>query len=551
MRLVRHLAAATMFAGVFGCADLEVANPNNPDRQRTLANPSDVEALAGAQFQQIVSATHFANGRIQAGMMTASFMSASTLANNGMGPRSSIPRNAIDNSLGNAYQNENFAEYRLLSFVARNASDVLVRSKDPAFSLGVSRGGDLQRLNAWTHFVYGVAMGYLSLAYDSAGVPRPQDEAVFIPLLEGYQEVNAHALAQFDSALAYATMSGTTSLPGSGWLTGPSGDGVSMTRFAQVVRSYRAQIRAGAARSAAERAAIDWNAVIADATSGIDSDLVVQMNPSLGWDYGWLSTGLHYRDANWHQQPYYIIGMADVSGRFDAWLATPRDNRTPFLIVTPDQRFPQGATREAQNRSAGDDDTPLPAGQYFRNRNPGKDQAAVGWRNSWYDHYRFRAFSDAARIGAFPLFTRAESEMLAAEGYLRTGNVAAAAALIDRTRTAAGLPALSGVVASATQPVPGGAECVPRVPLGDSAPACGDIMEAMKWEKRLETAFTSWGAWFFDSRGWGDLPIGTAVQWPVPSQEADARLMAQYNLGGEGRPGGATESTYGYGVGSR
>jgi hypothetical protein len=223
------------------------------------------------------------------------------------------------------------------------------------------------------------------------------------------------------------------------------------------------------------------------------------------------------------------------------------------VIVTPDTRFPQGATRDVQNRITADDDKALPAGQYFRNRNPGKDQNQNNWRDSQYDHYRFRAFADANRTGAFPLFTRAENDMLAAEGYIRKQDFASAATLIDRTRTAAGLPALTGMVTSATQPVPGGAQCVPRVPVGPdfTSTACGTIFEAMKWEKRMETAYTTYGAWFFDSRGWGDLAIGTALHWPVPNQELDARILPIYNLGGVDRMDGATESTYGYGVGER
>jgi hypothetical protein len=550
MRLFRHLAASALVVSVVGCTDLEVVNPNNPDRSRTLANPADVEALAATQYQQIIIATHGSIARMQTGMMTASLMNASTLANNGMGPRGGIPRSQIDNSVGNAYQGENFAEYRLLSFVARNSADVLFRSKVPDFALGTGQEGNLQRLKAWAHFTYGLATGYLSLAYDSAGVPRPDDPPGFIPPLESYSDVNAFALAQFDSALAYAAQSGTTALP-TGWLTGPTGATVSMTRFAQVVRSYRAQIRAGVARTPEERGAVNWDAVIADATAGIDSDLLVETNPSVNWDYSWLATTLHFRDVNWHQMTPYIIGMADTSGEYDAWLATPRNNRTPFVIVTPDRRFPQGASRAAQQRPANEDDTALPPGQYFRNRNPGKDQAATGWENSFYDHYRHRGWADASRIGLFPFLTRAEVDMLAAEGHIRRGNIGAAAALIDRTRTAAGLPALAGVVTTAAQSVPGGAQCVPRVPLGTSPTVCGTIMEAMKWEKRLETAYTSWGAWFFDSRGWGDLPIGTAVHWPVPSQEANARVMPIYNMGGVGNPGGAATSTYGFGVGER
>jgi hypothetical protein len=141
--------------------------------------------------------------------------------------------------------------------------------------------------------------------------------------------------------------------------------------------------------------------------------------------------------------------------------------------------------------------------------------------------------------------------MLAAEGYIRTGNIAAAAALIDKTRTTANLPALTGVVTDINTQVPGGASCVPRIPVAPTytTTACGNILEAMKWEKRMETAYTTYGAWFFDSRGWGDLALGTAIQWPVPNQELDARLLPLYNLGGIGAPGGAPLGTYGFGSG--
>lgn len=551
MRYIKYLTVACLIAAVSGC-DLEVTNENNPDRPRMLGNPADIEALAGSQFQQIIFGTIGEIERVHTGMLTAAFENASGLANNGLGPRSGIERQPIDNNRGNAYAVENFNDYRILASVARNSADVLARAKDPEFTLTSGAGAE-NRLMAWAHFTAGVSVGYLSLVYDSVGVPRPDDDPHETPMLEGYLAANAYALAQFDSALAYATMPGTSDIP-EGWLTGPGGPSLDMTRFAQVIRSFRARMRAGVARDPAERAAVDWDQVIADALAGIESDLEIHLDPSKNWDYEWLSTGLHFRDANWHQMTPYIIGMADVSGGFERWLATPRANRTPFLIITPDLRFPQGSTRAAQNADRGGQGVPT-GGKYFRNRDPGGDQAATGWQNSQYDHYRFRALSNSNRVGILPFFTKAENDMLAAEGLIRRQRIAEAAELIDRTRTrpTVGLPALSGVITSDTQPVPGGSECVPRVPVGPdfTTTACGNIMEAMKWEKRMETAYTTYGAWFFDARGWGDLPIGTAVHWPVPNQEADARGGAIYNMGGVGQPGGAGPSTYGYGSGDR
>lgn len=545
LRYAATVSALAVLSGALACSDpLEVKNEDNPDRGTVLRRPADVEGLAASLYQRITSATLGNIARTNTGMMTASLMNASGLANNGLGPRGAMPRGQIDNSRGNPYPTENFQDFNIHAQVARTASDILARAKGGGFTLGNAGADD--RMIAFTHFNYGVALGNLALVYDSAGIPRPADAATDVPELVGYPQVMEAALQELDSALLYAAKPGTAALPAN-WL---NGNAMSMDDFQRLVRSHKARFRAGVARTPAENAAVDWNLVVADATAGITSTFEIAMDPVNGWDVAWLAGTLHFRDVNWHQMTPYIIGMADVSGAYADWLATGRDERTPFLIRTPDRRFPSGTTRAQQN-AVGQD--VLPAGVYFRNRDPGLDNPAQGWQNSFYDHYRFRAFSNANRIGRFPLFTQVENDMLAAEGFLRTDRVPEAAALIDRSRVRNGLPALSGAVTSATQPVPGGNDCVPKVPSSPTSATlvCGNVLEAMKWEKRLETAFTAYGAWFFDSRRWGDLPEGTAVQWPVPFQELDARLRPLYNLGGAGNPGAAGPSSYGFGSGNR
>ena len=62
----------------------------------------------------------------------------------------------------------------------------------------------------------------------------------------------------------------------------------------------------------------------------------------------------------------------------------------------------------------------------------------------------------------------------------------------------------------------------------------------------METAFTGWASWYFDSRGWGDLAEGTALEYPVPYQELDARRKPIYDLGGVGGKSAAVKGTYGF-----
>ena len=104
-RFIRYLAVASLVGAVVGCREdvLEVQNPNNPDRPRILASPTEVEGLASAQFQSIIDGTIRLINRTNTQLLTASFENASGLANNGLGPRSLMPRNPIDNNPGNAY----------------------------------------------------------------------------------------------------------------------------------------------------------------------------------------------------------------------------------------------------------------------------------------------------------------------------------------------------------------------------------------------------------------------------------------------------------------
>ena len=239
--------------------------------------------------------------------------------------------------------------------------------------------------------------------------------------------------------------------------------------------------------------------------------------------------------------PYYYYGMADVSGGYDAWLATPVNSRKAFLVVTPDRRWPQGTARAAQQAES--PTVAVPAGRYVRNRPTGEDVPLTGPGDSWYDHRRYGALNLNSVSGPYTEMSATEMDMLAAEGHLRANNISAAATLIDKSRVKNGLSSVAGVM-SATAPISTDlATCVPRVPVAPSfaSTACANIFEAMKYEKRMETAYTGYMIWYSDSRAWGDLVEGTPLEWPVPYQEMQARQASYYN--GTNRAG---KGTYGF-----
>lgn len=520
---------------------LSTENLSNPDIARVFATGPSIEATIGAGYQTAHNA--MSNTNNQPGVEVFGLEAYSSLNNFQLGIRAAIPRLPINNVLGAP---SIFQEYTALSkeaWLIVNAMNALEDLNKRGLSLGTPARD--MRARSFGFFVLGVCEGWLALMYDSAAIVKPKMEAVAQPPLFGAQDVGKAALEALDSALAIANNPAAASgFPlDATWVGGVSGN-ASLEVYRQLIRSYRARIRAGLSRSADEAKGVDWAKVVEDATNGLQANFMVNVGGSTGWNTG-MSTQ-RYQDATWGQMSLMYFGMADVSGGYANFISQSYQNKNGFfLVVTPDQRWPQGTTRPAQNTASVDaaNDRSKP---YIENRPLAQDVTGDPWGVSYYTFNRWRYIRRNSNTGLFPEFMKAEVDLLAAEGYIRTGNVAAAAAKIDLTRVGvAGLPALSGVVTTATQAVPGGANCVPQVPQGNGTVACGNIMEAMKYEKRMETAYTGFGRFWLDSRGWGDLIEGTPLQFPVPYQELQVRQLPFYILG-PGFGSAAPKGIYGF-----
>ncbi len=530
------LVGALTIVALAGCSDsLVVQNPNAPDETRALARPTDVENLVGAGLRTINNYTDGDILEINAQLLCAGMENFSGLANAGMGPACAIPRPSVDNSRGNQTYAEKYNPYLNVYQAVRSVALGVNRLNDPTFTFYPQNKNQVQRDRAFGYFEMGVGLGDIAMVYDSGAAVAPADDPTVILPLIGYNDLGNYALGLLDSAINIATAN-----PGgfplvAAWLPTPAG-GVTQATFLQIAHAWKARIRAGVARNPTERAAVNWASVIADAAAANTADFNISMQSSSPvWRYRPAQMDLF---ADWHQMWQFIVGMADTSGGYGAWLAQSAALRAPFLVVTPDLRFPQGLTRAAQNTASGcavtGVCTPPRNDIFFRNRVSGSDVPSNPLGFSMYDFYRFQSFYNASptRTGPIPTITASEMRLLRAEGLLRQGSVAAAAALIDVSRTAHGLPSLvtAGITDTVTA-VPGGTNgCVPKVPQGPSytSAACGGIWDALRWEKWMETAYTHWGGWWIDNRGWGVLPANTPNQYPVPYQELDTRVLPSY-----------------------
>ena len=527
-----------------GCNDsLVVENLDNPDVERVFALPATIEQTIGSGYQTCRN-TGQSNGGTYTQLNTMALEGYSQLNNNNMGPRAAIPRTPI---LNNRTTSEAFGEFSGWSRQARteaNAVAALDRLTESGGTLG-SVGAD-RRARAFGFFVVGCNLGHLALLFDSAGIVFPGMPSGETPELSGAHDVMTAALALMDTAIAIANSpEAAAGFPTpTAWMSGPA---LTKDQFVRFVRSFKARFRAAVARTPAQREAVNWNAVLADAENGLTSDLVVAVAGTSGWSAGWPGGTMH-TDAAWHQLSMMQWGFADTSGAYNDWLKVPLLERGYFLVKTPDKRWPSGETRAAQ-QAASTIPTSYTSKPYVQNRSD-QDTPGAAWGTSFYNHFRYRYVRLNSNAGAlYPEFLKAELDLLAAEALIRLNRIPEAAAKIDLTRVPNGLERLSGVITTATQVVPGGQHCVPRVPdpaTQFASAVCGTIMEAMKYEKRIELAFNVFSAeWFFDSRGWGDLVTNTPLEYPVPQAELDARQKPFYNLGGGG-PSSALRGTYGF-----
>jgi hypothetical protein len=505
---------ALLLVGAVGCVDLEVPNDNAPDRSRALATAGDVESLIGGSFSSWSGILEY--GGPTMALSNVAFEHTAPWANAGMEYYARIPRVPTDNVAGGQ-------DVGNLTFAWTRAYRAIAAVRDGISSLdegAVDLGDDDLRARAYGKFIQGMAHGAVALLYDSGFV---YDETVALEdvALVGYQDVMTAALGYLSDA---ATLAGQGSFETEvGWM----GSAVSSETLEKLAHSQAARYRAAVARTPAERAAVDWNAVVADVNAGITAD----------WEYvndciTLCDEGIYYRNyPGWTAMPMWMIGMADQSGAYQTWVGTGLADRDAFIMVTPDTRFPQGPDEATQIANPGSWWEIAEGDERLIGTKPDRGP----WRWSFYKGYTFQSEAENFE-GAIPLVTVREMKALVAEADYRNGDMAAVADFVNETRTLAGL--------QATDAAGTNADCVPKLP--DAS--CGDLWEMFKWEARLETQFRGplRVGWYLNGRGWGDLMEGSILHFPVPYTEMQIMGQAPYNFGGAGGASATPQGTYKY-----
>lgn len=502
----RALALAAVLWTAVACADLAVVNQNDPDRERAISSPSDVEALISGGFQAWYRTAH--QWYPGPALSVAADAHSSSWGNFGMRDSGWEPRKAYDNDPAYTYDEVNRVPWE-------NSYRALAAVRDGLLAIEggtrIDEGGtdNTDRAIAFGKLIQALTLANLAAIYDRSFIVDETVDDVLALELQGYDQVWAAAEAKFGEVIQMAGGASFT-IP-TGWV-GFNGDW-SAPYLAEIARAYRARYRTQVPRNPGERDAVDWSAVLRDAEAGISEDYGGNYRSSADWS--WHASKLHAATySGWARIDYRTVGPADASGEWETWINASHDDKRPFDIDTDDRRITGGA--------------PDTDGKYIRYLGNSPFPANRGiYHYSNYLDIRWDHLRQNRALGVYIDMTAKELEFLVAEANYRLGNAEATMATVNKYRTENGeLPPFTSV----SERAPGGERCVPQLPDG----SCGTLWDAYKYEKRVELFHYGLGTEYFDDRGWGDLVTNTWQQLPIPGGELDILLMEMYTFGGPG-----------------
>jgi len=504
---MRIAVAAGLLLAVAAC-DLEVTNVNAADRSRALASAGDVESLISGTFRTWWDLQQ-GNSPGPAMSSMADEISGSQ-ANYGFQDQGLEPPTPIVNETAYQWGYWVYDPWLLSNRALASIRDGLQSIADQDLKIG-NNGEDNPRALAFAKLMQGLFLGNIALQYDQGFIlDEDVDDPTSLELVP-YDQVMAAAMQKLEEARSIASQN-TFTIPG-GWL---GTDSYSSAYFIQLTHSYQARYLAEVARTPADRAAVDWNAVLSHAEQGVTSDFGVNLDGASGVWRIVLKTFMGIgSDAD-----LALIGPADQAGKYSAWEASDPSSKEPFIVDTDDRRI-RGETL-------------TDPGAYVHYRSSIIQPAE---RGSWYaGNYAPWWFYDLSqtRFGFAPELTVEEMGFLKAEAYIRTNRPEMALPFINADRVAVGgLP-------PATVDGVSGDRCVPRstglLKKASSRPegACGDLMQTLIYEKQMETAFLYAGSSWYDHRGFGTLRAGRAYQCPIPQVDLDLLDIPVYTFGGAG-----------------
>ena len=585
--MIMKRSHAVIVAGallVVSCQSLDVTNPNAPTLDATLNNPTNVELTAASSFKYLWA--QLQNDDPRQGVTLFPGVPLSGLAdevvygtnNSQFNDVAGRPRLPFDNAFAGSWTTRMpMANY----YTAVNGCADVIRAiqisgiKIGTISAQFPQGSHSQRAKWFCKFVEGAGTVMLGILYDKALLVHDDLSFASTDIYSTDEKSPAEVIAWGIKLLQDAIDSAKVTCgaaPTAGcvpadptpttWVNGFSYTNADIIKLAS---SFKARalvygIRTDADYTAAASGGV-WDKVIAAVDSGITSSIggaafsqatgfVSQADNTIRgartFTYAIVSnnaysgTGTPSTTAGRLSQEF--LGPGDTTSAYLWWRAlSDVDNLQAMHDTTyesPDKRLPRFA-QPLTSATA----TPIAGtGTYFgRLSNIFPVTAAnVPWGQTRYYNKRFQSITNYHITGVVSTMRPEEMDLLKAEALIRrngAGDLAAAITLINKTRVNNGGLAALPATMTRTSLIPGsppgvgGAACVPRSYRDPKQ--CGTIMDALVWEKRLESSgiesTINWADW----RRFGMLRKGSMISLPIHGRELFALGLPYYTFGGD------------------
>lgn len=516
-RRAGHLAlVGALLAG--GCQSLDVVNQNTPAVEGVFSNAENIEAALVGGWRTFWGVAQGSATNATYPMINLSVWGNElTTADAGPMEVTQEPRPAIDNRNQGGWYNRK-PWYDVYEVIA-TGRDVLRSIEANNLALGeitaeAPNGVDTPRARIFARFLMGVGNVYIGLLFDQCFPSDVDDDPeTYDYTLQPYSACLEKGRELLRDAITEAKASPDFVLP----LTWINGNALTRDELVRVMYSYLVRSYAYAPRTPAERAAVDWSRMLVLMDSGITSDFfqladnTIAATASSYYQYSYLQTNGRTNNR--------LIGPADTSGAYQAWLQTPLDQRDAFLIYTPDLRINNGTTASTRQ--------PAPPARFARPSSQTMSAVRGTYMRSNYHNLKYRrppSLNYHSTGGQIFTMTLDEFKFLRAEALFRLNRRAEVLPLLNATRTLYGLKPVT------VDGPPAGRDCVPRKDNGD----CGDLWDALMYEKRIELFPTEALIAYVDQRGWGRLLPGTPLHMPVHGRELETLGLPYYTLGGGG-----------------
>jgi hypothetical protein len=506
----RAFALAIVGVLVASCQELQLTNPNEPDRGHVTSRPEGVEALISSGFSGWWQWVHQNEPTWALSTMADEFTGAFTdfaMHHSSQEPRPAWNNNPTFNE-GDTSEDPWDGLHRVIS----NLNDALA-----AMNRGVVPA-DSARARAVARFVQGLSYGVLAVYYDSAFIVNETVNVDSItleapPPLFPYWDVRDTAIARLEEALSIAQLN-TFTIPGPpGWFRTP----MTNTDLARLANSWIARFLVSTPRDRAARDTVPWARVLGHAEQGIQAAFTPEAEPNV-FDNGFAFRAARQRTTtpgDFARIDNWLVGPADSTNAFIGWVNTAVQNRERITIRTKDRRIHAASGSTV-------------AGKYF-----GHHTASV-WDPSRGTYHRSRYYflrfgrGTSWEEGPQLAMTVTEMDLIRAEALIRLNRAVEAVPLINATRVING--ELPPVTVDGPPDEPG---CVPRKYMpGPTQGQCGSLWDALRYEKRIEIAGVDPTVAFADARGWQTLVQNTYIQLPVPGSELGTLERPLYTYGG-------------------